>query len=140
MPFGFNFGINDTDSGNFDIDIPGSGFDADIPVVGPDPNANLPDIEDDSTDLDTYLDYVDTGIGIIGDILGIGKDLGLIDDETTRDIQDTKTSFERDLSKWFDDTFGTVISDRTVSTLLPWVIGLSAAGLIIYFATRKRSA
>lgn len=135
----------DVFGGDSGIDLGGGGLnitniDTDIPGGNPGDYTNLPDVPDDSTDLETYWRYFNEGVDVIGDILDIGKDLGIIDDENVRDIQDTQTGIERDLAKWFDNTFGTVISDRTISTMLPWIIGLSAAGLIIYFATRKRSA
>ena len=117
--FGGDGGI-DLGGGGSGLDI--GNYDTDVPGGDPGDYTSLDDVPDDSSDLETYWRYFNEGVDVIGDILDIGKDLGLLDDEDVSDIKDTQTGIENDLSRWFDRTFGTVISDRTTASILPWVI------------------
>lgn len=90
-------------------------------------------VEDDSSSLDDYLKWGSDIVDFIGDVVDVGHDLGILEDDTNTIMKDNETS----VSDWLNDNFGGVIQSQTTQAIMPWILGLGVLGLILYAVNRR---
>lgn len=136
MPFGFNFGIGDTTN---ITDVGGGTFQGDIDFGSTSFSETgvESDVPEDSTDLDTYLKYIERGVDFIGGLTDIAEDWGIIGEEEARNIENTRQRTESDVADWFDRTFGPAIANRTITTMIPWILGIGGVLALVWLARKS---